>query len=119
MVARAECYCGTPFRGQQGVTLRGRLSPTIFNMVVEAVIRHWVVLVMGEEAVSDSFGRLIQCLVAFFYAHNSLIDSPRPARIQADLDVFMVLFDRVGLHTTVNKTVEMLCHPCHIVFGNL
>ena len=37
-MARAGRYYGTPFMGHQGVTQGGPLSPTIFNMMVAAVI---------------------------------------------------------------------------------
>ena len=47
MVARVGRYYGTPFKGPQGVTQGGPLSPTIFNMVVDAVINNWVTLVVG------------------------------------------------------------------------
>ena len=42
MVARAGGYYGTAFRGERGVTQGYSLSPTIFNVVVDAVVRHWV-----------------------------------------------------------------------------
>ena len=41
MVARAGGYYGSPFRGDRGVTQGDPLSPTIFNVVVDAVVRHW------------------------------------------------------------------------------
>ena len=47
MVARAGRYYGTPFKGHQGFTQGVPLSPTIFNMVVDAVISHRVTLVAG------------------------------------------------------------------------
>ena len=40
MVARAGGYYGAAFKGDQGVTQVYPLSPTIFNVVVEAVVRH-------------------------------------------------------------------------------
>ena len=42
MVARAGGYYGTAFRGERGVTQGDPLSPTNFNVVVDAVVRHWV-----------------------------------------------------------------------------
>ena len=45
----------------------------------------------------------IQWLVALFYADDGLLVSPRPARIQAVLDALMGLFDRVELHTNIEK----------------
>ena len=35
-------YYGKEFKGLRGVTQGGTLSPTIFNMVVDAVIWHWL-----------------------------------------------------------------------------
>ena len=42
MVARAGEYCGDAFKGAWGVMQGDPLSPTIFNVVVDAVVRHWV-----------------------------------------------------------------------------
>ena len=42
MVARAAGYYGMSFGGDRGVTQGNPLSPTIFNVVVDAVVRHWV-----------------------------------------------------------------------------
>ena len=50
MVAKASWYFGRPCKGYQGVTQGDPLSPAIFNMVVDAVIRHWVTVVTPTEA---------------------------------------------------------------------
>ena len=42
MVVRAGGYYGTAFGGERGVTQGNPLSPTIFNVVVDAVVRYWV-----------------------------------------------------------------------------
>ena len=42
MVARAGGYYGDGFKGVRGVTQGDPLSPTIFNVVVDAVVRHCV-----------------------------------------------------------------------------
>ena len=42
MVAQAGGYYGKDFRGERGVTQGNPLSPTIFNVVVDVVVRHWV-----------------------------------------------------------------------------
>ena len=41
MVVRAGGYYSAPFRGEIGVTQGDPLSPTIFNVVVYTVVRHW------------------------------------------------------------------------------
>ena len=38
MVVRAVGYYGAPFCGERGVTQGDPLSPTIFNVVVDAVV---------------------------------------------------------------------------------
>ena len=48
MVARAGGYYGTAFGGERGVTQGNPLSPTIFNVVVDAFIRHWVHGIMED-----------------------------------------------------------------------
>ena len=40
MVVRAGGYYVEPFREERGVTQGNPLSPTIFNMVVDAVVCH-------------------------------------------------------------------------------
>ena len=50
MVERAGAYYWAAFKGSHGLTQGYPLSPTIFNVVVNAVARHWVtVMVEGEE----------------------------------------------------------------------
>ena len=48
MVARAGGYYGTAFGGERGVMQGDPLSPTIFNVVVDAVVWHWVHGVVEE-----------------------------------------------------------------------
>ena len=46
MVARAGGYYGETFKGYRGVTQGDPLSPTIFNVVVDAVVSHWVTVMV-------------------------------------------------------------------------
>ena len=46
MVARAVGYYRESFKGDQGVTQEDLLSPTIFNVVMYAVVRHWVAVMV-------------------------------------------------------------------------
>ena len=48
MVARAGGYYGDAFKGAWGVTQGDPLSPTIFNMVVDAVVPPWVILALDN-----------------------------------------------------------------------
>ena len=48
----------------------------------------------------------------FFYSDKGILDSPRPGRLQAALDVLTVLFDRFVLHINTNNTVGIVWQPC-------
>ena len=52
MVAKIGGYFAPPFKGYLGVTQGDPLSPTVFNVVVDALIRHWVTVLAPTEAVS-------------------------------------------------------------------
>ena len=49
MVARVGGYYGAPFRRERGVTQGDPLLPTIFNVVVYAVVCHWESLLVAEQ----------------------------------------------------------------------
>ena len=115
MVSRAGRYYGTPFKVHRGVTQGYPLSPTVFNMVVDSVNFHWVMLLVGGESGPDGFGRLVQWMAEFFYADDRPLTLPRLSRLQVASYVLTGLFYRVGLHTNINKIVGMVCQPCHIV----
>ena len=57
MVARACGYYGEAFKGARGVTQGDPLYPTIFNVVVDAVIRHWIEGLVIETAEKGKTGR--------------------------------------------------------------
>ena len=48
MVARAGSYYGPCFKGGRGVTQGDPLSPTIFNVVLDAVVHHWLTIAAQE-----------------------------------------------------------------------
>ena len=50
MVTKAGGYIRRPFKGYQGVTQVDPLSLPIFNVVMDAVICHWVTMVTPSEA---------------------------------------------------------------------
>ena len=57
MVARTGGYYGIGFKGERGVTQGDLLSTTIFNVVVDAVVRHWVTLAVKEAETRGERGR--------------------------------------------------------------
>ena len=97
MVARAGQYYGTGFKGERGVTQGNPLSPTIFNVVVDAVVRHWLLLATQEAERRAERGRERRHQAALFYADNGMIASSDPRWLQWAFMILVGLFDRVGL----------------------
>ena len=74
MVAKTGGYFPPPFQGYCGLTQVDPVSPTVFNVVVDAVIRNWItVVVLTEETIQE--------LAALFYADCGLVESPRPEKL--------------------------------------
>ena len=108
MVARAGGYYGTAFQGARGVTQVDPISHTIFNVVVDLVVRHWVALMVeGAEERGES-GKEGREQAAFFYADDGVVASSNPRWLQGAFNSLVGLFDRVGLRNNFRKTVGML-----------
>ena len=105
MVEQAGRYYVTPFERYFGVTQGDPLSPTIFNIVVDEVIRNWVEVVAREETEPEVFERAFQRLALLFYEYARILAPPRTARLQEYLEVMTGMFAWVGLKTKMEKTV--------------
>ena len=54
------------------------LSPTIFSVVVDAVVCHWILLVVGDAGEKYGWGREVIHCAAFFFADDGLVASSDP-----------------------------------------
>ena len=118
MVAREGGHYGKYFKGDRGVTQGDPLSTTILNVVVDAVVRHWVNGLVNEAEGKGETGREGRHQSVVFYAENSMVVSSDPAWLQGAFSALVAIFDRVVLVTNVGKTVSMVCHPCWAGSGN-
>jgi len=112
VVARQGKYHGRPFPATRGVTQGDIISPTIFNIVCDAIIRQWLNAVSddGRDPVEGVGLRVID-RAAMFYADDGLLASRSASWLQEALEVLTDLFERVGLRTNTTKTVAMTCVP--------
>ena len=53
MVASASRYYSTPLKGHYGVTQGYPLPTKLFNVLVDAIVRHWMAI-SAEEATGSS-----------------------------------------------------------------
>ena len=88
------------------------LSPTIFNVVVDAVARHWVTMALDEAEKREERGEEGRHQASLFYADGGMVASSDPCWIQWAFNSLVSLFQRVGLRTSFGKTVSMVRKPC-------
>ena len=110
LVCRASGYYGRVFQSERGVTQGGPLSPTIFNLMVDAIVREWVFQM--EQAGFNAAD--IRVIAAVFYADDGLIAARDPTLLQDAFNLLTALFDRVGLETNDTKTEAMVFLPGRI-----
>ena len=88
------------------------IYPAIFNVVVYAVVQHWVSVMVEVAEEQDGHGQEGRNQNYLFCVDNGMIASSDPLWLQGDFSTLVGLFNRVGLKTNVGKTVEMVYHPC-------
>ena len=82
MVERAGVYYGTGFKGARGVTQGDPLSPTIFNVVLDAVVRHWVTLAVEDAEKRGERGKEGRHQATLNHADNVMVASSDPCWLQ-------------------------------------
>lgn len=75
LVCRAASFYGSPFKAYPGVTQGGPLSPRIFNIMVDAIVREWLRQVMGDSVAQDGIGAAVALLLALFYTDDGMVAS--------------------------------------------
>jgi hypothetical protein len=115
MVCRAAGYYGQPFTAGRGVTQGGPLSAKLFNIVVDAVVREWMVQLRQDGDYDDGMvEEFMATFFAIFYVDDAYLASRDPGFLQHALTLLVDLFERVGLQTNTTKTQTMICTPGRI-----
>jgi Reverse transcriptase (RNA-dependent DNA polymerase) len=91
-VPRQSGYHGRPIRAERGVTQGDIISPIIFNIVVDAVVRHWQTTTYADSVHS------------IFYADDGWLASTSAERLQSSIACLTDLFRRVGPNMNAVKT---------------
>ena len=108
-MARVGGYCGAAFKGAQGVMQVYPLSPTIFNVVMDAVVRHWVAVMAEGVKERGECGQEGRHHNAVFYADNGMVVSSDRKWLQVAFITLVGLLDEVGLWTNVGNKFGMFC----------
>ena len=90
------------------------MSLTIFNVVVDVMVRHWVEVMVegsGGQSRSNQEGRHQNALL---YADDGMLALSDPGCLQGAFSTLVGMFDRVGLNMNVRKTVRIFCCPYQV-----
>ena len=112
MVVRAGGYYGAAFQGACVVKQRDPLSPTICNVVADAVVRHWVTVIVEGAEERGERGQEGRQYNALLYAKNGMVELSDPRWLQGVFSTLDGLFNRVVLWNNVGKKFGMVCCPC-------
>jgi hypothetical protein len=91
LICKLGGYFGRVFKAKRGVTQGGPLSPTIVNLMVDAVVCAWLMEIDGTMDITD-----VRRLLACFYADDGLIvarDLPGSIRICLSSDAYEARMD--------------------------
>jgi hypothetical protein len=115
MVCCALGNYGRPFHAGQGMTQGGPLSPKLFNILIDAVVREWLRQLRDGGIVDpEELDLLMAAFFAIFYVDDAYLAARDPDFLQVALNSLVSLFERVGLGTNVKKTQTMICTPGQI-----
>ena len=107
VIPRASGYHGRAFRATRGVTQGDILSPMIFNVVVDCIIKAWRREHPAVAAVVDTI----------FYADDGELISEDPVALQAATVSFTDYCNRVGLKMNSAKTKVLITAPGPLNLG--
>ena len=78
---------------------------------MDVIIRHWVGLMVDNEAGPDGFGYTVADKMTLFYAYYGIIDSTNMVWLQWVFDILIGLLERFGIITNMEKMATMVCQP--------
>ena len=111
MVTNSGKYYGQPFSMGRGVTQGDPVSPTIFNIIVDAVVRETIQEICGPQEDQHGFGWSAGEHNICFYADDGRISGQYPIWVQAALRKIVRIFVRFGLQINLNNTKAEICTP--------
>jgi Reverse transcriptase (RNA-dependent DNA polymerase) len=112
MVTQQSGFHGPTIQPQSGNTQGGLLSPQIFNIQIDAVVRHWFHLLTNNNGITQHrIGHHAAELLPLFYADDGHLGTIDLTLLEGSLNTLLTLFQRIGLETNLIKTVLMIGQP--------
>ena len=110
VVTRQNRYHGHQFRVTRGTTQGGIVSPTLFTVAVNSVVRNWILLTVEYGAViQEGLVHAVVWSLGVLYMDHGLLGLRYPEWLQGALNVLIGLFLWIGLAANVAKSKTMTC----------
>ena len=88
------------------------MSTTLFNMVVDDVIRNWMEVMVEDQTVNQNvLGETVGRFLGVFYSNNGMVISHQLYWMNHTMNVLVNLFKRYVLAANVAKSHTMTCQP--------
>ena len=97
MAAKVGGYYGLVFQGSRAVMHGDLPYSTIFNVVVDAVVRHWVTVMAESVKERSGSGRDCRNQNYLFYVDDGMVASSDPRWLQGAFSTPVGMFNRVGM----------------------
>ena len=111
MVKKAGKYYGRPLSTEIGVTQGDLVSPTLFNIMVDELVRDTFQENCGPQEDQHDFRWSAGEHNICFYADDGRIAGRYPIWVQTALTTRVRFFERVVLQTNLNNTKAVICTP--------
>ena len=110
VVPKMGRFYGRTSGTERRVTQGDLVSPTIFKILVDTVLRVVLIEICGSQEAQHWLGWEAGDHNIVLYADNGHIAGYNPIWVQTMLTVVVRMFERVGLQTNLGKTKSMLCN---------
>jgi hypothetical protein len=114
LMVRQRGYHSNPFSVDRGVTQGDTPSPTIFNMVVDKIVRYWTAQLLEDTEAEIGGGSGWTKIASIFYADDGAITSHDADLTQQSINLLVNLFQRMNLGANTIKTTSMVCLPSSV-----
>ena len=95
----------------RGVTQGDPVFPKLFNIIVDSVVRATLKEICGPQEAQHGFGWSAGEHNICLYAYDGRIAGRDLIWVQTVLTTMVIMFERVGLQTNLNKTKAMMSTP--------
>lgn len=103
-------YCSPKIVPKHGITQGDLVLPTIFNIVVDAIICYWLLTISPDDSQAlAGMQWTVKDNQVFFYADDGLIASCSHEFLHSVIDYLVPIFVHIGLQTNTSKTKHMMC----------